>query len=202
MRDKLKLAHKTGHIAAITRNGLASNCGDDKDAIASICDHLAKAHGFPRSGQHNHPARRGSGDGRHPVEPAGAALRRAPAAGLSGDRHAGRRCRPRPAAVRRRPHHLSGGIGGAGADPVRRRIEDAVSKHPRRAGAVDGAGNRRRAADGAGHGAGREICARPRLDRGAAGRCGGGLHRRGGGVSSGAYARPAAAPAGRRDAGG
>ena len=104
--------------------------------------------------------------------------------------------------LRRRPHHLSGGIGGAGADPVRRRPEDPVSKHPHRAGAVDGAGDRRRAGDRAGHRAGRQICARPELDRGAAGRRGGGLDRRRGGVPAGAYAGPAAAPARRRDAGG
>jgi hypothetical protein len=29
-----------GHIAATGRNGLASKCGDDKDAIAGICSHF------------------------------------------------------------------------------------------------------------------------------------------------------------------
>ena len=109
---------------------------------------------------------------------------------------------PGPAPVRRRAHHLSGGIGGAGADPVRRRPANAVSKHPRGAGAVDGAGDHRRAADGADHRAGRQICARSELDRGAAGRRRGGLDRRRGGVSAGACAGPAAASARRRDAGG
>ena len=104
--------------------------------------------------------------------------------------------------VRRRAHHLSGGIGGAGADPVRWRPANAVSKHPRGAGAVDGAGHHRRAADGADHRAGRQICARPELDRGAAGRRRGGVDRCRGGVSAGACAGPAAASARRRDAGG
>ena len=104
--------------------------------------------------------------------------------------------------LRRRAHHLSGRIGGAGADPVRWRPADAVSEHPRGAGAVDGAGDGRRAADGADHRAGRQICARPELDRGAAGRRGGGLDRCRGGVSAGACAGPAAAAARRRDAGG
>ena len=130
--------------------------------FAVICE---GAHGFSRFGQHSHSSRRGSGDGRHSVEPARAALRRAAAAGVPADRHAGRRFRPGPDAVRRRAHHLSGGLGGAGADPVRRRPANAVSKHPRGAGAVDGAGHHRRAADGADHGAGRQICARSELDR-------------------------------------
>src|SRR3979411_3338997 len=33
---------KSGHTTADRRNGLASNCGDDKDAIASICACLRK----------------------------------------------------------------------------------------------------------------------------------------------------------------
>ena len=103
--------------------------------------------------------------------------------------------------LRRRAHHLSGRIGGAGADPVRRRPANPVSEHPRGAGALDGAGHRRRAADGADHRAGRQICARPQLDRGAAGRRGGGVDRCGGGVSAGACAGLAAASARRRDAG-
>ena len=40
-RSRVK-ARKTGHIAAIARNGLASNCGDDKDASASICTGILK----------------------------------------------------------------------------------------------------------------------------------------------------------------
>ena len=137
----------------------------------------------------------------HPVEPARAALRRAAAAGVPADRHAGGRCRAGPAQLRRRPHHLSGGIGGAGADPVRRRPADPVSKHPHRAGAIDGAGDHRRAADRADHRAGRQICARSELDRGAAGRRRGGLDRCRGGVPARAHAGPAPAPARRRDAG-
>src|SRR5260370_843720 len=35
---------------------------------------IAKAHGLSRFGQHSHSSRRGSGDGRHSVEPAGAAV--------------------------------------------------------------------------------------------------------------------------------
>ena len=103
--------------------------------------------------------------------------------------------------LRRRPHHLSGGIGGAGADPVRWRLADPVSEHPRGAGAVDGAGDDRRAADRAGHRAGRQICARSELDRVAAGRRRGGLDRCRGGVSAGAYPGPAPASPRRRDAG-
>ena len=109
---------------------------------------------------------------------------------------------PGPAAVRRCAHHLSGGIGGAGADPVRWRLANAFPEHQRGAGAVDGAGDGRRVADGADHRAGRQICARPELDRGAAGRRRGRLDRRGGGVSAGACAGLAVAPARRRDAGG
>ncbi len=104
--------------------------------------------------------------------------------------------------LRRRAYHLSGGLGGAGADPVRWRPEDPLPEHPRGARAVDGAGDRRRAVDGADHGAGRQICARPELDRSAAGRRRGRLDRCGGGVPAGACAGLAAAPARRRDAGG
>ena len=158
------------------------------------------AHGVTRFGQHSHSSRRGSGDGRDPVEPARAAVRRAAAAGVSADRHGGGQFRAGPDRVQRRAYHLSGGIGGAGVDPVRRRPADPVSKHPRRAGAVDGAGDHRRAADGADHRAGRQIRPRPELGRGAAGRRRGGVDRRRGGVSAGARAGPAAASARRRDA--
>src|SRR5882757_592813 len=84
---------------------------------------IAEVHGFSRFSQHSHSSRRGSGDGRHSVEPARAALRRAIIAGVLVRRHAGRRLRPRAAAVRRRPHHLSGRLGGARADPVRTRFQ-------------------------------------------------------------------------------
>ena len=80
-------------------------------------------------------------------------------------------------------------------------LQHALSQHPHRAGALDGACDRRRAADRADHRAGREICARPELDRGAAGRRRGGLDRRGRGVPAGACPGPAPAPARRRDAG-
>ncbi len=169
--------------------------------FARIVEVIAEVHGFSRLGQHRHPSRRRSGDGRHPVEPARAALRRAVAAGVPADRHAGGRCRAGPALLRRRPHHLSGGIGGAGADPVRRRPANQVSKHPHRAGAIDGAGDHRRAADRADHRAGRQICARSELDRGAAGRRRGGIDRCRGGVPAGAHAGPAPAPPRRRDPG-
>src|SRR3981189_926559 len=129
---------------------------------------IAEVHGFSRFSQHSHSSRRGSGDGRHSVEPARAALRRAIAAGVLVHRHAGRRLRPGAAAVRRRPRHLSGRLGGAGADPVRWGFKNAVSKHSRGAGAFDGIGDDRRVADGADHRAGRQICARPELDRSAA----------------------------------
>ena len=100
---RCELGRKTGHIVAFGRNGLASNCGDDKDAIASICSILRRAprYGFSRFSQPDDHARCGSGDGRNPVEPAGAALRRPAAAGIPADRHAGGRCRARPAALRR-----------------------------------------------------------------------------------------------------
>ena len=81
-------------------------------------------------------------------------------------------------------------------------LKTRFPEHPRGAGAVDGAGHRRRAADGADHRAGRQICARSELDRSAAGRRRGGVDRRRGGVSAGACAGPAAASARRRDAGG
>ncbi len=162
---------------------------------------FVKAHDVSRLGQHRYSSGRGSGDGRHPVEPAGAALRRAAAAGVPVDRHDGRQLRPGPAALRRCAHHLSRGFGGIGADPVRWRLAHAVSKHPRGAGSVDGAGHRRRAADGADHRTGRQICARPELDRSAAGGRGSGVDRCRGGISAGARPRPAAAAAGRRDAG-
>ena len=109
---------------------------------------------------------------------------------------------PGSAAVRRRPHHLSGGLGGAGPDPVRWRPENPVSEHPRGAGAVDGAGDGRRAGDRADHRAGRQICARSELVRGAAGRRRGGLDRCRRGVPAGARAGAAPAPPRRRDAGG
>ncbi len=163
---------------------------------------IAEFHGFSRFGQHSHSSRRSSGDGRHPVEPAGAALRRAAAAGVSVDRHVCRRFRPRPDPVRRCPHHLSCGIGGAGADPVRRRLKDALPKHPRGAGAVDGAGHRRRAADGADYRPHRQDRTRPELDRGAAGRRRGGIDRCRGGVLAGACAGLALASPRRRNAGG
>src|SRR3984957_8347937 len=37
---KARQRQQNGHIAAGGRNGLASNCGDDKDASAGICDDL------------------------------------------------------------------------------------------------------------------------------------------------------------------
>ena len=61
--------------------------------------------------------------------------------------------------------------------------------------------DRRRADDRGAHRAGRPPRARPRLDRIAAGRLGGRLDRRGRGVLPDPCARPAAAPARRRDAG-
>jgi len=67
---------------------------------------------------------------------------------------------------RRPAHHLSGGIGGAGADPVRWRIEDALPEHQRGFWRRRCCWRRSRAADGADHRTGRQICARSELDRG------------------------------------
>src|ERR1700736_143938 len=74
---------KSGTLPLAAEIALAAKCGDDKDAIASICGDF---HGFSRSGQHSHSSWRGSGDGRHSVEPARLALRRAVVAGVSLDR--------------------------------------------------------------------------------------------------------------------
>ncbi len=57
--------------------------------------------GFPRLSQHRHPAGRGSGVGRHPVEPGRIAFRRPFAAGLPFGRHGGRGRRPGRHQVRR-----------------------------------------------------------------------------------------------------
>ena len=111
-----------------------------------------------------------------------------------------RRGRSRRDQVRRRPLDLSGRLGRAGADPVRRRAEDPVQQYPDRARALGGAGDRRRPAHGGHHRAGREIHARHELDRGDAGRRGDRLDRCRGGVSADPRPRPAAAPARRRDA--
>ena len=96
---------------------------------------------------------------------------------------------------------LSGRLGRAGADPVRRRPAHALPAHPHRAGALDGARHHRRAPDRRHHRAGRAIRARSQLDRVAAGRRRRRLDRRGRGVPAGACAGPAPAAAGRRDAG-
>ncbi len=71
---------------------------------------------------------------------------------------------------------------------------------PQRAGACRDPCDRRRAAHRRADRAGREIHPRPRLDRVLAGRRRRGLDRRGGGVLAAPCARPASAPARRRDA--
>ena len=117
------------------------------------------------------------------------------AAGVPAGRHAGRRGRPGRHQVRRRRRRLYGRLDRAGADPVRRRPAHALRQLPQRAGAGGDAGDRRRADHGAAHRAGRQIRARSRLDAGSAGRRGGGVDRRGGGILPDQRARPAAAPA-------
>ena len=87
-----------------------------------------------------------------------------------------------------------------GADPVRRRPAHPVRDLPQRAGAGGHAGDRRRAGHRGADRAGRGLGARAELDRGAAGRRGGGLDRRRGGVLPDACQGPAAAAARRRDA--
>ena len=88
--------------------------------------------GFARRRQPRHSACGASGAGRHPVEPGGAALRRAVAAGVPAGRHAGGRSRPARHQVRRRAARLHRRLGGAGADPVRRRLAHPLPDLPQR----------------------------------------------------------------------
>ncbi len=157
-------------------------------------------HGFARHHQSRHPVRRAAGARRHSVEPGRVALRRAAAARLSGRRHAGRRGGAGRRQVRRRADGLHRGLRRARADPVRRRAAHPLRHVPQRARAFAHARDRRRSADLGADRAGRALHARPRLDRVAAGRFGGRLHRRGRGLLPHPRARPAAAPARRSDA--
>ena len=157
-------------------------------------------HGFARRCQHRHFARLAPGADRHPVEPRGHAIRRPPAAGVPGRRHAGGRGRSRRHQVRRRRHRLCGGVDCAGADPVRRRAAHPLCHLPQRAGAVGRLGDGRRAADRNADRRGRDVPARHELGRGPAGRCGGGLDRRRSGVLSHPRRRSAPAHQGGRDA--
>ena len=94
----------------------------------------------------------------------------------------------------------TGRLDRAGADPVRRRPAHPARDLPQRAGAGGDAGDRRRADHRAADRAGRQMVLGIGWMRGAAGRRGGGLDRRGGGVLPDQRARPAAAPARARDA--
>ena len=157
---------------------------------------------LPRHHQHRHSARRRSGAGRHPVEPRGAcaSARRCCWSSSSSACWPARRARRHQ--VRRRAGRLHRGLGGARPDPVRRRSAHALSDLPQRDGARWPARDRRRPRDRRADRARRHVAARPRLDRVAADRRRRRLDRRGGRVLPGACARPAAAAAGRRDAGG
>ena len=155
------------------------------------------------SGQHSHSSRRGSGDGRDPVEPARAALRRAAAAGIPVHRHAGRRCRSRAScsSTTSARTYLVGSValalilfdGGLKTRFQSIRTVLAPSMVLATVGVLVTALITAPVA---------KICARPELGRGAAGRRGGGLDRRRRRVPAGAYPGPAVAPARRRDAGG
>lgn len=161
-----------------------------------------RGNGVPRLGQHRHSARFGPGDGGNPVEPAGAAVRRAAAARVPGHWHSGRRVRSRRHQLQRSRHHLPRRLGRAGADPVRRWFENAILQHQGGAGAVDGAGHRRRAAHRSGDRAGCPIRARSELGRSTAGQRRRRLDRRSGGVPTGPCPGAAAAAARRCDPGG
>ena len=99
-----RCSHRNGRAAAHRPAGMAIGCAD---ILVSGCRRRLSpqcgggfardTHGLARHRQHRHPVRRAPGAGRHPVEPGGAALRRAAAPGLPHRRHAGRRGRDRAA---------------------------------------------------------------------------------------------------------
>ena len=123
------------------------------------------------------------------------AVRGAAAAGVPDPGHASRRVGPGRDPVRRRPHHLSGGLGRARPHLVRWRFAHPLCELPQRVCARAGARHHRGPADRGTDGAGHQIRAGSRLERGGAGWRGRGLDRRGGRVLPHPCPRLAPAPA-------